>query len=452
MIVNEIKKVFKYRFNLNEDKADESEIVEGIKRGVEFKGVNLWTLIFAIFIASIGLNINSTAVIIGAMLISPLMGPIMGIGLGAAILDVKLIRKAIKNLAFAVIVALVTSTLYFFISPLHEAKSELLARTNPTIWDLLIALFGGLTGIIAGSRRNIGNAIPGVAIATALMPPLCTAGYGLSGGNISYFFGALYLFLINSFFICLSTYWIIKLLKFKKAEANAEPYSILIKRIIYISSFVLIVPSLYFGYIFVQRELFTKNANEYISNEITGDSVFVVTKKIDPVESSVKIVLFGERMTNDQIRQIKAKGTKYGLDQSEIDIASAKSGSENDPLAYSAVIDELLNTNRKNLKKKDSLMTVLKSEQAYQAGLMVDERQLLKEFNALFWKADFFSVNKSIVFDESHNAADTLVIMYVTAVKSQNNRQALKIENWLKAKFGLRKAKVIIERNGHKKK
>ena len=202
------------RFNLETDKADELETIEYIRKNVEFKGPNLWILIFAIFIASIGLNVNSTAVIIGAMLISPLMGPILGIGTGAAINDLDLLKKAFNNLAIATLFGVATSTIYFSISPLSDAQSELLARTNPTIWDVLIAFFGGLAGIVAGSRKEKSNAVPGVAIATALMPPLCTAGYGLATGNLYYFLGAFYLYFINGVFISVATYLIVRLLRY----------------------------------------------------------------------------------------------------------------------------------------------------------------------------------------------------------------------------------------------
>ena len=172
------------RFSLNEDSAHETEIIESISRNVEFRGSNLWALIFAIFIASIGLNVNSSAVIIGAMLVSPLMGPIMGVGLGIGINDLELVRKGLKNLFIAVVISVGVSAVYFFITPLHEAQSELLARTTPSIWDVFIAFFGGLAGIVGGTRKEKSNAIPGVAIATALMPPLCTAGFGLVIGII----------------------------------------------------------------------------------------------------------------------------------------------------------------------------------------------------------------------------------------------------------------------------
>ncbi|HNW52428.1 MAG TPA: TIGR00341 family protein, partial [Prolixibacteraceae bacterium] len=197
-IIVSIKLFLNDIFNLSHEQAEHLETIHSIEKGVDFKGVNVWTLVFAIFIASVGLNVNSTAVIIGAMLISPLMGPIMGLGLSIGIYDFDLLKKSLKNLVVAVFISVVTSAIYFFISPLSEAQSELLSRTTPTIYDVLIALFGGLAGIVAGSTKEKGNTIPGVAIATALMPPLCTAGFGIATGNFLYFIGAFYLFFINA--------------------------------------------------------------------------------------------------------------------------------------------------------------------------------------------------------------------------------------------------------------
>jgi uncharacterized hydrophobic protein (TIGR00271 family) len=200
-------------FSLHYEKEDFNTVITGIESGISFRGTNLWILIFAIFVASLGLNVNSTAVIIGAMLISPLMGPIMGIGLGIGINDPLLLRRAISNFAIATIVALTTSTIFFLLSPLNDAHSEILARTSPNIYDVLIALFGGFAGIIATSTRQKGNVIPGVAIATALMPPLCTAGYGLATWQMNFFLGAFYLFIINTVFIALATLLIVRLLR-----------------------------------------------------------------------------------------------------------------------------------------------------------------------------------------------------------------------------------------------
>ena len=201
------------RFDLRADQADVAEIDATIRSGVEFRGTNLWVLIFAILIASVGLNVNSTAVVIGAMLISPLMGPIIGLGYGAGVNDSALMRSSLFNLGLAAFISLLASTLYFWLTPLTQAHSELLARTTPSIWDVLIALFGGLAGVIGVTRRVKSNLIPGVAIATALMPPLCTAGYGLATGNLSYFLGAFYLFAINSVFIAIATLMMVRVMR-----------------------------------------------------------------------------------------------------------------------------------------------------------------------------------------------------------------------------------------------
>ncbi len=235
-------------FDLKKELEDYDTIHTEIQNDIVFKGSKLWILAFAIVIASIGLNTNSPAVVIGAMLISPLMGPINGMGYSIATYDFRLFRMSLRNFGFAVVAGLITSTIYFAVSPVSTAHSELLARTRPTIYDVLIALFGGLAGIVAISSKLKGNVIPGVAIATALMPPLCTAGYGLATGQFSYFFGAFYLFTINSVFIGISSVVISQVFKFP-IRSIVDPSRI--KRINqYITLIILIslIPSIYFGY------------------------------------------------------------------------------------------------------------------------------------------------------------------------------------------------------------
>ncbi|MBR5830539.1 MAG: DUF389 domain-containing protein, partial [Tidjanibacter sp.] len=210
----------KGRFDLKEDSAPQVEVVDGVRRGIDFKGTNLWVLMFAVFIASLGLNINSTAVVIGAMLISPLMGPITGIGLALGINDFDMLKSAWRNFLLMVVVSLVTSTVFFLISPISTARSELLARINPTTYDVLIAFFCGLASMIALTRKDRAvSVVFGVAIANALMPPLCTAGYGIATGNAQFFFGALYLFTINAVFIAVATYVVVLLLRYEKKTA-----------------------------------------------------------------------------------------------------------------------------------------------------------------------------------------------------------------------------------------
>ncbi|MEO8583605.1 MAG: TIGR00341 family protein [Flavitalea sp.] len=277
-IIQAIQKFMVSRFNLHEDKEDEPEIVRSIHHNVDFKGANLWTLIFAIFIAAIGLNVNSTAVIIGAMLISPIMGPIMGIGLAMGTNDFELLKKGIKNIVIAAVISIISSTIYFSITPIHDVNSELLARTNPSIWDVFIALFGGFAGIVAGTRKQKSNVIPGVAIATALMPPLCTAGFGLATGQYLYFFWALYLFFINGFFICLATFLVVKHLKFHKKEFGSAEKERRVSRYIWMIALITVLPSIFLAYRIVQRSIFESNAKLFVSKEFQNSRTQIISK------------------------------------------------------------------------------------------------------------------------------------------------------------------------------
>ena len=247
--------VLKRAFSIHGDTASYDEIEGRILSAGEVRGTNLVILVLAIFIASIGLNMNSTAVIIGAMLISPLMGCIMAMGYGFATGDLRQIRNSFLGLTFEVIVCLVTSTLYFSISPITTATSELLARTTPTIWDVLIACFGGLAGIIGTTRKEKSNVIPGVAIATALMPPLCTAGYGLAVGSLHYFLGAMYLFLINTYFIALTSTIMLLIMKIPaKIKLSPELRRKLMRRVT-VGTVIFIIPSIILAGVMVRREM-----------------------------------------------------------------------------------------------------------------------------------------------------------------------------------------------------
>lgn len=267
-----IKQFFGEYLDLRKDKDNEALIVESIRNGVEFKGTNLWILIFAIFIASLGLNVNSTAVIIGAMLISPLMGPIMGVGLAIGQNDFELLKRSLKSYLVATVFSVITSTIYFSLTPLDEVQSELLARTSPTIYDVLIALCGGLAGIIALSTKEKGNVIPGVAIATALMPPLCTAGFGLATGNLLYFLGAFYLYFINSVFISLATFIGVRVMHFQRKEFVDKEREKLVKKYMLNSTCKcnrILINNLF--KFFVWREVsksFTRSIIEFIFNPL----------------------------------------------------------------------------------------------------------------------------------------------------------------------------------------
>ena len=296
-VITPVLSFLKDRFSII-DLANPNATVEGIKKDIEFRGFSLWILIFSIFIASIGLNVDSTAVVIGAMLISPLMGPIMGLGLSLGINDFKLLTKSLKNLGVAVGIGLVVSAFYFLISPISAPSNELFARTNPTLLDVLVAFFGGLAGILAGSRKEKSNVIPGVAIATALMPPLCTAGYGLAHGEWHYFFGALYLFLINAVLIATSTTLIVRYLRFPLVEIVDPVRAKKTSRWFSIGLIVIIVPSIYIMYRTVTDSINQRKIETYLTETVVYPGTEILKEEIafNGGTPEVTLVLFGDRV------------------------------------------------------------------------------------------------------------------------------------------------------------
>jgi membrane protein len=310
-----IFKSIRVYFNIRPDLEEKQEIVEEITRGISFRGANLWILITAIFIASLGLNVNSTAVIIGAMLISPLMGPIIGMGLAVGINDLELLKRAAKNFSVATLISVLTATIYFLISPLGEAQSELLARTSPTLYDVLIAFFGGAAGIIALSTRGgkSGNVLPGVAIATALMPPLCTAGYGIASGNLFFFLGAFYLFFINTVFISLATAIGVRMMKF-------PPHSFLstdkAKKARHILTGVIIAttaPALVMTVNIIRTSIFENNVHSFVKSELSQSGTQILSSSADRQEATLRIVAVGREISDSLRKVAEGRLASYGL-------------------------------------------------------------------------------------------------------------------------------------------
>ena len=293
------------------DDTDIEATIASIRRSVEFRGINIWILFFAIIIASIGLNVNSTAVIIGAMLISPLMGPINGIGLAVGTFDMKLLQRSFRNLAVMVVISLFASTVYFVLSPLSDAQSELLARTRPTIFDVLIASFGGLAGIVAASRKEQPfTVISGVAIATALMPPLCTAGFGLATLQFKYFFGAFYLFFINSFFIALATFLMVRYLKFPVNKFVDPKREKMVKRSIMFFTLLVMIPSFFTAISVVRESAFNsqviKFVNDLQKNEILKDSQIISYEKVyDKKSPTLTLTVIGDEVSSAEIDTLR---------------------------------------------------------------------------------------------------------------------------------------------------
>lgn len=443
-----IKEFLHDRFDLSEDKANEDEIVESIKKGVDFRGTNLWVLIFAIFIASIGLNVNSTAVIIGAMLISPLMGPIMGIGLGIGINDFQLIKKAYKNLGISVIISVITSTTYFFISPLSDAQSELLARTTPTIWDVLIALFGGLAGIVAATRKSTSNVIPGVAIATALMPPLCTAGYGLATGNLYYFVGAFYLFFINSVFISLSAFIIVRFLKFKKSAFVDSLVERRVRRSILIVVIITVIPSLVMAYNIVNHSIFERNAKRFIDDELNFENTQIVSKNISYKggKSMIEVFLLGETVEPKLIEKVKSKLKKYGLVDTEVKIRQGINSEKVDiNTLRTGVIEDLYRKNEELIKNKDAKITLLENELSRLKSESFPVEDISKEIKALNNNLSEFTMNKSILTDLAKQKTDTLAFAYARFKKKPSPSEVNKLKKWLSARTKYENIRLVVQ-------
>jgi uncharacterized hydrophobic protein (TIGR00271 family) len=315
MVMNKIINKFLDFIDLQKGEEDQKKVLENIIANISFRGSNLWILACAIVIASVGLNVNSTAVIIGAMLISPLMGPIVGAGFGLGMYDFDLVKKSIKNLAIATIVSLTVSTLYFYISPFKEVQSELLARTSPNIYDILIAFFGGLVGVIAVTRVEKGNPIPGVAIATALMPPLCTAGYGLATGNYLFFGGALYLYTINCVFICIATFVIVKFLKYPIAKQIDLKHQKQVKQGITALLLIMIVPSIYFAYRLFDEKKYVQRTQKFIETEFPQKDYTLIYKKTDynANPKTIELAFLAKKFNPLEIKSLNQKLKEYNL-------------------------------------------------------------------------------------------------------------------------------------------
>lgn len=456
MIRKNVKLFLKDRFSLREEKASEKATIAYIKGDVAFKGSHLWILIFAIIVCSVGLDVNSTAVVIGAMLISPLMGPIMGIGLGIGIYDFTLIVAAMKNLLFAVFISVLTSAFYFWISPMDVAHSELLARTSPTLWDVFIAFFGGLVGIIASTKKEKNNAIPGVAIATALMPPLCTAGFGIATSQWNFFIGAMYLFFINSVFITISTYMIVRFLDFDKKEFLDAEREKKVKQYILILVIATIVPSVYTAFYVVQKNIFDKSAHQFIQRELVFENCQVISSNLifDKNGNQIEVTLFGEPIDSLKIEELTKKLETYNLKETELIIRQGAQKEEGIDLATieqmnlqlkTGIIEELYKKNETTLKNKDARIKFLEDEIVRFRSKEMPIEDLAQEIRAINTNISELSVASTIISNLDSLSYDTLVLAYVQFKTKPKKKENAQVEDWLKARLKVEDIKLIVQ-------
>lgn len=434
------------------DDMDLEGTIEIIKKDMVFRGYVVWILVCSIFIASIGLNLNSAAVVIGAMLISPLMGPILAIGLSVGTNDWEMLKRALKNFGVMVVVALITSTLYFFITPLHEAQPELLARTKPTFLDALIAIFGGLAGIIGISRRSRGNVIPGVAIATALMPPLCTAGYGLANGEWSFFFGAFYLFTINSIFIAGATFIIVRYLKFPLVSFVDAVTESRVKRYMVVFVIVVLLPSTWIFYGVVKETIFLGKAENFITQNLDIEGTEIISKKITYTDtlSRIDIFIMGEPIAEQTKAQLEKIMLEKGIENTVLkihqprDVSSDLAGKLSKEVRV-GILEDLFNKNEALVAEKDERINELEVQIArYQSGT-IPLAGLTKEVSIQY--PNIQKLSYAVSLEVNGNKIDTIPTFMLrwkpdqAAEKKENDKRVL--SDWLKQRLELKTVRLI---------
>lgn len=392
-----------------------------IADAASFRGVNLWILIIAIFVASLGLNLNSTAVVIGAMLISPLMGPIIGLGLGVSINDLSLLKKAAKNFLFATGASLLTSTIYFLVTPLDDAHAELLARTSPNFYDVLIALFGGMAGAVSMTSRNKGNVLAGVAIATALMPPLCTVGYGIATGQPKFMLGALYLYMINAVFIAVSTYVFARLIKFPKVRLPDKKVERRSNQVILALTILTLVPSVYLAYRLVIEQRFKQNAGRFIQQEFNEEGLFILRREIDPSARKISLYLGGNPIDSTLEARLKSEMTKYKIGDASLILRQGVFRQENQTPA------------KKDALKDDRFYELFEVKRKYDSmvALRALKRSLSDEASVLFPEVT------DLYFHEPGDSMPSQVLVRLSS-RSGNNGQidSAALRKWLMMRLG----------------
>ena len=419
-----VKAFLREYLDLRKDKDNEQATVDSIRKGVECKGANLWILIFAIFMASLGLNVNSTAVIIGAMLISPLMGPIMGVGLSVGLNDFELMKRSLKSFLITTAFSVTTATIFFLFTPIAEAQSELLARTSPTIYDVFIALFGGLAGVVALSTKEKGNVIPGVAIATALMPPLCTAGYGLASGNLIYFLGAFYLYFINSVFISLATFIGVRLMHFQRKEFVDKNREKKVRQYIVFIVILTMCPAIYLTMGIIRSTFFETAANRFVSGQLNCDNTQVLNKKIHYEGDSceIRVVLIGPEVPEASIAIARSKMKDYKLENTKLIVLQGMNN--NDAMDLSSiramVMEDFYKNSEQRLQEQQVKITTLqKSLERYKS---YDEmsRKIIPELKVLYPSVTALSISHTIETTVDSMKTDTIALAVLKFTRHPN--------------------------------
>lgn len=436
------------RFTLGADAASQEEVNSNVHKGIMIKGTNLWVLIFAIFIASLGLNTNSTAVIIGAMLISPLMGPIIGMGYSMGVYDFNLLKESLRNFLFMIVVSLITSAIFFTLPLITSTQSELLARTQPTTYDILIALFGGLAGMVAQTRKDrTGTVIPGVAIATALMPPLCTVGYGLATFQFRFMLGALYLFTINSIFIALASFIVTRVMKFKMI-GELEPDKLKkLKRAMVAVIIIVTLPSVLIAISIIQRSSFESNYNNFVGEAFKYDNTFVVESSYEynanpRKQSVIEVRLYGEPLSENVINNIRAQMSSiYHLPK--VDLVVRQSNQEDGGIAITALqsnYTEMLNEKNRQISHLQEQLSSIRTADTLAVSSMTRELGIfVPEINDM-------SLQRHISYNTDGAATDTAYICIISFREGTDIQPKVDlIKDWLTKRAGANNINILVK-------
>lgn len=436
---------FKSYFALNQYLVPQAQAEESIREGVSFRGMNLMILITAIFIASLGLNTNSPAVIIGAMLISPLMGPILGVGLGVGVYDFELIKRSLRNLTMAAGFSVLTATVYFLISPVSEGHSELLARTSPTIYDVLIGFFGGAAGILALGSKSKGNVIPGVAIATALMPPLCTAGYGLATFQLNYFFGAFYLFLINSIYIAIATFIGVKLMKYKPDQAINTTRSKKVRRWVVVLGIVTLLPSIYLTYQMLRQNSFSMKANRFVTEEFRFPGTQVLSTRTSMADGhrEISVTLIGRVLPADSLELAMTNRLRfYGLEGANLNIIQGGSDSFAAPATTSSA-DDIYRLAQATIVGQQQCIDSLRTMMATRNAADSAGATIAPELKVLFPKVRDIAITRSVFGSVASGTLDTVNVAMVNFSAPMGVDERSKFVSYLRARLKLASVSVV---------
>lgn len=416
-------------FDIRGDMMSQAQIDEMMQENTVIHGSNMWILILAMLIACIGLYTNSVVTLIGAMLISPLMNGIITMGYSLGVRDLSMLGKAFKRFLTQVVISLVAATIFFSIARLDEPTAEMLARTSPTFWDVLIALFGGVAGMIGNTRQKKGNVIPGVAIATALMPPLCTAGYGLATFQMSIFLGALYLFLINALLIAMAAWIITNVLRIPNRVQMDVKKRRRINLVAALISICVVIPSILTGAYTIYNARIDNNIEQYLESEFTFNGTLLVQSSVDKEEKKINVALVGKTVSTETIDLLQEQLSNYGLDGYTLTVTqnAVWDGEENSDKITIAIQENTISQLEQQVDEQKKELDELKKSLATK----VDFKEIADKADVVF--ADYLhTAHCGILSDDDVE----YVILLAHHKKELTQEERALIENWLRVESG----------------